>query len=152
MDFDEFEVRLRAVRARGSASSYPEGFDPFDSWRATADDVQTVETRLDIRLPGQYRDFMSRYGGGTFLFLDLLPVVSPDGQSEDLLTVNGSSLRQSGFIAISPVGTGDWWGFPLMDGVCAAAVHFWYHDESRAEFFSEDFLSFLVRRGLSAGD
>ncbi|MBC6460374.1 SMI1/KNR4 family protein [Actinomadura sp. HBU206391] len=148
MEFQEFEVVLQAARAERLGSDYPEEFQLFDFWRATDSDLRQAESELGVQLPEKYKEFMRRHGGGVFMFLDLLPVVSPDGRAEDLVMVNKGEFREAGFVAVSPVGTGDWWGFSLSDGVCGDTVDFLDHEDGGITPSFADFLDFLTQKGL----
>jgi hypothetical protein len=100
------------------ASAPRKGLRLFDSWVATDEDLDRAEAELNVRLPAKYREFMRHFGGGEFLFVDLL-------------TVNRDESPAAGFVAVAPVGTGDWWGFVYPD--------------------SSDFLEFMASKGLRAG-
>ncbi|WP_370013479.1 SMI1/KNR4 family protein [Nocardiopsis sp. Huas11] len=72
------------------------------------------------------------------------------GAEEDLITINQSSFIPEGFLAVAPVGTGDWWGFPVREGVCTDTMVFLDHGDGMTEELGLDFLEFLVREGLRA--
>jgi hypothetical protein len=150
MEFEEFEILARNARAATVGEVLPEGFQLFDSWRASEAEIQHVESRLNVRLPEKYKEFMRRRGGGVFLYVELLPIASPGERSEDLMGVNSSEFRVDDFIAVSPVGTGDWWGFSVLNGVCGDAVDMWIHDDGTIERTDSDFLEFAARQGLRA--
>jgi len=148
VEFEEFEAILRDVRAAEAGRTLPEGFQLFDSWRASDADIERAESELGVQLPEKYKVFMQRHGGGVFQFMELLPMVSPDGRSEDLIEVNLDQFRAAGFISVSPVGTGDWWGFSVSDGVCRDVVDIWMHEDGRITRYASDFLEFVARQGL----
>ncbi|MFI5564283.1 SMI1/KNR4 family protein [Amycolatopsis japonica] len=148
MEFDEFDALVLRVREGLPVQDYPEGFFPFDSWRSSKEEIERVERELDVRLPVQYKEFMVRHGGGAFLFVDLLPVVARVSWADDLVSVNQGSMRESGFIAVAPVGTGDWWGFTLAGKDCGEPVDFRFHEDGRSERQAPCFLDFLARLGL----
>lgn len=153
MEVEEFEVLLlQGVRAARARRTLPEEFQAFDSWRASDADIDRAETELDTRLPEKYKEFMRRHGGGMFLFVDLLPVISPDGRAEDLIEVNRGRSRAASFMAVAPVGTGDWWGFSISDRVCEDAVDFLDHEDGTVTRWASDFLEFVARQGLRMGD
>jgi hypothetical protein len=66
----------------------------------------------------------------------------------DTRLADGDAGSPLAFVAVAPVGTGDWWGFRVQDGVCAEAVDFWFHDDDVFEPAGSDFLEFLVQQGL----
>lgn len=104
-----------------------------------------------MRFPRKYREFMKRYGGGHFLFIDLLPVISKNARLEDVPTVNDDASWRGSFVAVAPVGTGDWWGFSVVDGECKDGVDFIYHEDGQIEEGSCDFLEFLSEQALRVG-
>lgn len=116
MEFDEFEGHFDYAQAKFAGNRVPEGVRLFDYARASDQDLDRVEASLGVRLPQKYREFMKRYGGGQFLFIDLLLATSEDVQTEDLVSVNSNASWNSSFVAVAPVGTGDWWGFSVIEG------------------------------------
>ncbi|MFD5284335.1 SMI1/KNR4 family protein [Streptomyces rubrogriseus] len=151
MEFEEFETHLAAARTKRAALSSPEDFEAFEERAASEEDLRAAERALHARLPEDYREFMKRHGGGMFLFLDLLPISGSDGQEDDLLKVNLREFADVDFVAVAPVGTGDWWGFSVIDGHCVDQVSFWDHEDGRVQFEADDFLGFLARAGLRVG-
>jgi hypothetical protein len=91
---------------------------------------------------------MMAYGGGMFGYVDLFPVVSRGRNGDDVTSVNGREFPDREFIAIAPVGTGDHWGFPVIDGRCLDGVWFHFHDAGDLQLDAADFLEFVVRHGL----
>lgn len=151
MEFDEFEALLHDARAKYAGDRIPEGLSLFDFLRASDQDLDQVEMELAVHLPSKYREFMKRYGGGQFLFVDLLPAISEGDRLEDLVMVNRDASWRGAFFAVAPVGTGDWWGFSVADGVCKASVDFIYHEDGIIEEGQQDFLDFLAKRALRVG-
>jgi hypothetical protein len=148
MELDEFRTRVDAFLAERAGRQFPPGFQPFDSLVASAEDISTAETQLNVRLPGKYAEFMKVYGGGMFAFVDLLPVISHQRGDDDVLMANTGQFAIPDFVAVAPVGTGDWWGFVSREGGCADAVSFWDHETGKIQFDSDDFLEFVASRGL----
>lgn len=151
LEFKDFEAHLAAARAKRAGLSSPEGFEVFEGRAASEEDVLAAEDALHVQLPDDYKEFMKRHGGGMSLFLDLLPISGSDGQEEDLLKVNLRDFAGVDFVAVAPVGTGDWWGFSVIDGRCAEQVYFWDHEDGRVQFEADSFLGFLAREGLRVG-
>jgi SUKH superfamily protein len=152
MEFDEFEALLRGAQAKYAGGMVPEGLSLFDSLRASDRDLDHVESELAVRLPEKYREFMKQYGGGQFLFVDLLPAISEGGWPEDLVMVNSDASWRGAFVTVAPVGTGDWWGFSVADGVCKESVDFVYHEDGVIEEGRQDFLVFLSKQALRIGN
>ncbi|BCJ55406.1 hypothetical protein Asp14428_68810 [Actinoplanes sp. NBRC 14428] len=148
MEFEELEAQVESFRAERAGRQYPPGFQLFDSMTATDADLAAVEAALETRLPSKYRRFMQAYGGGVFSFVELLPVRSPDSSDEDLLSVNLGAYAVPNFVAVAPVGTGDWWGFVSKDGVCNEQVSFIDHEDGAVQVQFGDFYEFALAKGL----
>jgi antitoxin YobK len=148
VEFAEFDGNFDDAQAEFAGDAVPGGLRLFDCARASEQDLERVESELNIQLPWKYREFMKKYGGGQFLFVDLLPVITQDPGEEDLLGVNSNASWRDYFVAVAPVGTGDWWGFSLAAGICGDQVDFLYHDDENIEGYSPDFLEFLSKQGL----
>ncbi|MFF9865077.1 SMI1/KNR4 family protein [Streptomyces sp. NPDC013953] len=151
MEFEEFEAHLAAARAKRAGLSGPEGFEVFECRTASEGELLRAEVALRAQLPAEYKEFMQRHGGGMFLFLDLLPVVGSSDQEDDLVKVNLREFDAASFVAVAPVGTGDWWGFSVIDGRCDDQVNFWDHEDGRVQFEAASFLDFLAHEGLRVG-
>lgn len=148
MELDEVTALLAEVHARRVPPDLPEELNPFDFTTASDAELDRVEGVLGVRLPPLYRAFLPRVGG-QFLFLDVLPAVARDSRSDDLLTENQGPSSIPDFVAIAPVGTGDWWGFPVVDGTCDDRVFFWDHETGDLELVAADVLEFLASYGLT---
>ncbi|MEU4779098.1 SMI1/KNR4 family protein [Micromonospora sp. NPDC023633] len=68
---------------------------------------------LGATLPKQYKAFMMRYGSGQFGSLDLLPIATAASAHhfDDVLSVSQAEFPDGSFVAVAPVGTGDYWCF-----------------------------------------
>lgn len=148
MKFAEFDVLLEQALRRYAALERDGDVAVFDHWRATEGDLVRVERGLGVRLPEQYRRFLLRYGAGRFLFVELLPADEGRRWVETLLGANGPG---AGFVAVAPVGTGDYWGFVVRGGICDEAVSFRYHEDGAVEPAADDFLEFIATEGLRVG-
>jgi hypothetical protein len=146
MRLQEFARQFDDVRT-GRVGALPAELLRFDLRRATPDEIQQVERELSAVLPPEYREFMLEYGGGEFMSVDLVPIRSDDPREPGLVEVNRREAVAD-FIVVSPVGTGDWRGFEVRDGVCDSKVAFWYHDTGEAEIEFTDFYEYLSRQGL----
>ncbi|MFF0761529.1 SMI1/KNR4 family protein [Streptomyces sp. NPDC003737] len=150
MEFKDFSAILERVRATRSGN-IPSDIQLLDSWLASDSEIRHAEDELGVRLPEKYKEFMQRIGGGQFIFIDLLPVVSPEGRHEDVVEVNQREPWANDFVAVSPVGTGDWWGFNAVGGICGDEVFIRIFEDGSREVEASDFLEFAARQGLRAG-
>jgi hypothetical protein len=152
MEFAEFDELVEVLRQESTASQAEHGFALIDGWVATAGEIADVERRMGVIFPDKYKIFMIRYGGGEFGFVDLFPVVTGGQMHEDdLWTVNSREFPDRSFVAVAPVGTGDYWGFPVTDGRCHGEIWFHFHDAGAPQFEAADFLEFVANHGLKAG-
>ncbi|MBM7489460.1 hypothetical protein JOD64_000682 [Micromonospora luteifusca] len=152
MDFAEFDEQVLSLRARVARSGFDavEDFKVIKGLTASAEETAEAERRLSVTLPEQYKAFMVRYGGGSFGFLDLLPIpaAGSSNQVDDVVSVSQAEFRDGSFVAIAPVGTGDYWCFPVLNGRCSDEVWFHYHDAGDPTVEASDFLEFVARRGV----
>lgn len=151
MDLADFDTLAEALRQKSAASHAAYGFALIEGRTATSDEIADVERRIGTIFPDKYKVFMTRYGGGQFGFVDLIPIVAdPEEHEDDLCTVNDREFRERDFVAVAPVGTGDYWGFPVTDGRCRDEVWFRFHDAGEPELVAGDFLEFVANHGLRA--
>ncbi|WP_078850206.1 SMI1/KNR4 family protein [Streptomyces sp. NRRL F-5126] len=143
VEYSEFEHLLESVR-----SDHPFWFENFEGWRSTEEQIAETEVILGVSLPAAYRRFMLTAGGGGFGFLDILPLNPQEGSVEDLESVNREQWWDADFVAFSPVGTGDLWGFLVDNGVCSDQVTFLDHETRDMVPEHQDFLEFLVSKAL----
>ena len=152
MDFEEFDQHVQSLRARAARSGFEEieDFKVIEGLTASAEEIAEAERALGSTLPARYKTFMMRYGGGQFGFLDLLPIPtagSAHHHVDDVVSVSQAEFPDGSFVAVAPVGTGDYWCFPVLDGQCSDEVWFHYHDASDPTPEAVDFLDFMARRG-----
>jgi antitoxin YobK len=149
MDLTEFDALAEGLRGRSAASQANYGFALIDGRVARDAEIADVEQRMGVTLPTNYKTFTRNYGGGMFGFVDLLAIVAePDGREDDLVTVNDRQFPDRDFVAVAPVGTGDYWCFPVTEGRCRDEVWFCFHDGDEPEMVAADFLEFVASRGL----
>ncbi len=147
MDLAEFDVLAQPLHQQSAASIARYGLPLIEGRTATADEVADAEQQLGVTFPGKYKRFMMRYGGGQFGFVDLLSVVSRGQEGDDVTSVNNREFPERKFIAVSPVGTGDHWGFAVIDGRCQDEV--WFTSTTLGTPpDAADFLEFVTRHGL----
>jgi len=148
VDFAEFDRLIEPLRARSAAMQASHGFTLIDACTVSAQELLDAEQRLGATLPPQYKTFMMHYSGGQFGSVDLLPITTSPGR-EDVVSVSEREDPAGSFVAVAPVGTGDYWGFPVIDGRCSDQVWFHLHDAGDPEPAANDFLTFVANRGLT---
>jgi antitoxin YobK len=74
MELAEFEALAEPLRRRPAALRADHGFALIEGHTATAREIASVERDMGVALPGKYKSFMMRYGGGAFGFVELFPV------------------------------------------------------------------------------
>jgi antitoxin YobK len=135
---EEFTRLVEEARSLQPHVEY--GTDP----PATDEQLATAERELGVRLPPEYRAFAKRFGGGEFGFEDVFSVA--DGEWN--LVNRNRALSLGAFIAISPNGTGDHYGFVCEGGECRRTVSFFDHETDTIDDPAicmpyEDFFAFL---------
>jgi hypothetical protein len=152
VDVAKFESLVEPLRRKSAESKAKHGHALIDGYTTTPEVIAHVEDRMDVIFPDKYKYFMTRYGGGVFGFVELLPIVGPDEESRDgdLRTVNDQFFPARDFVAVAEVGTGDYWGFPVTRGRCHDQVWFHFHDHDDREQAAADFLEFVAEHGLQS--
>lgn len=148
MDLAEFEGLAEPLRPKSTAMQAQHGVSLIEGQTATADEIASVELDLAVVFPDKYKAFMTRFGGGTFGFVELFPIVATPVGHDDLRTVNDREIPDRSFLVVAPVGTGGHWGFPVIDGRCQDSVWFHFHDGGDDEPVAADFLEFMAEHGL----
>ncbi|MGV9806463.1 SMI1/KNR4 family protein [Micromonospora chersina] len=152
MDFEEFDRHVQSLRARAARSGFEEieDFKVIEGLTASAKEIAEAERVLSATLPVQYKAFMMRYGGGQFGFLDLfaIPSIGILQEVEDVVSVSRAEFPDGSFVAVAPVGTGDYWCFPVIDRRCGDEVWFHYHDVDEPTLEAPGFLEFVARLGI----
>ncbi|MEV4280924.1 SMI1/KNR4 family protein [Actinoplanes xinjiangensis] len=148
MDLADFEELAEPLLRKSAAAQAEYGFALVEGHTVTAEEIRGVEREMAVTLPAKYKAFMMRYGGGVFGFVELFPVTPVAPGTDDLRTLNDREFADRGFLAIAPVGTGDYWGFSVVDGRCSEQVWFHFHDAGDDELVAQDFLEFVASRGL----
>ncbi|MGQ5640172.1 MULTISPECIES: SMI1/KNR4 family protein [unclassified Streptomyces] len=120
----------------------------FEGWRTSDEEIVDIEENFRVVLPADYKRFMATVGGGGFGFLDIFPLGPRPGSVEDFRSVNSERWWNVNFVAFSPVGTGDLWGFMVEDGVCLDRVTFLDHETGGVMSENQEFLEFLASKAL----
>ena len=109
-----------------------------------------IEREKGIKLPAEYKHFLTRYGAGDFQFTD---ISSPDPTSEwsfwaDYDHIPGGRSR---LIPFANNGCGDHYCFKLDDGQCSTEIWWADHEQKYALTRSEyvDFYDFFVSVALT---
>ncbi len=148
MEITEFATLAEPLLRKAATDPDGFGFTLVEGLTATPAEITAVELELAVALPDKYKDFMTRYGGGIFGFVQLFPLVPAPSAADDLRTANDQEFPDRDFVAVAPVGTGDHWGFPVVDGRCSDQAWFHFHDTGDDELVAADFLEFVARHGI----
>jgi hypothetical protein len=140
MTREEFDAAVAAAKTRN-----PIWFEAEREAAASLDAVAALETRLSVKLPAEYVDFLTRYGAGPFAFAVVLGLQADTGWE---LIEHARNLAAD-FVPASDAETGDYYGFIVKDGVCERCIAVWDHEEGRAlgEQYP-DFYEMLAARAL----
>ena len=149
MDLAEFALLVDEVR-----EERPGWFGMPTDAPASAFELAAVEAELGVRLPVAYREFVSEFGGGEFVFMNIFAV--GEGSEWNMVRINRiKEVPLDRFVGVSDDRTGGLYGFAVQDGVCADAVS--YLDLTARSYevvetrFS-GFFDFVAAHGLRTGD
>ena len=141
MDIDEFKAIDSAARRRNDKAfrlSVPD-------LRASKSELIEVESKLGIRLPNDYKDFLKEFGGGSF---GLATIFSADSASEWYLPSKqseASSYLPSGLVAFSDDFSGGLYVLQVVDNVAQSSVLYWNADGGLVRTEFSDVLEFVTR-------
>jgi hypothetical protein len=139
MEWNAFESHVRHLM-----QEHPVWFQLDRDPPASLDDIQRAEAELGTRLPESYRRFLQVFGGGYFAFAVVFSV-----SDSEWSVVRRNEDGSRGFVRASDNGTGDYYGFKSIDGVCSEQVFFFDHEDGsiRSTEYG-DFLEMMVDRAL----
>ncbi len=149
MTLDEFAAILEV--ARNDKFLFPLEIIEEFNWiasPASAGEIDQVQRALDVQLPEDYTTFLKKYGGGVFGQVDIFTV---DVSHNSYILIDQPRFAEGReFIAVSPNGCGDYYGYRVVDGKCQDKVMFWDHEIGGliepTEF--NDIFEFIVRNGF----
>lgn len=122
MDFKAFKDLVEKIK-----KSHPIWFG-IEADKIPDDTALTeAEEKLGVKLPTDYIDFIFEYGGGYFAFSNVYSLEM--GSDWNLIDVNYryAGIRDS-HLLISENGSGDFYGFKIVDGVCDPKICFYDHE------------------------
>lgn len=99
------------------------------------------EREIGVKLPAQYKRFLSQHGAGDFAFTS---VYSPDPSSDWFLNSETDYLPttiRARFLPFADNGAGDYYGFVISDGACSDAV-FWADHELDYDITPSEYTNF----------
>ena len=89
--------------------------------------VTEAEVKLGAKLPTDYKKFIFEYGGGYFAFSNVFSL--EDGSDWHLVDQNYKyDAIHNGYVLVSENGSGDFYGFKVVDGVCESQIYFYDHE------------------------
>jgi hypothetical protein len=113
--------------------------------------LRTIESSRDVVLPREFKRFLATHGAGSFAFAD---IYSPDESSDWSLWTEYDFMPdlRGKFLPFANNGCGDYYGFAIVDGVCADAVSWADHETNYSIIPSNysDFNEFLALVALNA--
>ncbi|GFM66081.1 hypothetical protein PSCICJ_21990 [Pseudomonas cichorii] len=144
MNFTDFE---KLVNEKEIANPVWFGLDPDSP--ANENSIALAQKELNAIFPDEYIQFIKRYGGGYFA---LGVVFSLDPSSDfNLVEINKrESHSRSSYILCSENGSGDFYGFKVINGKCLSEIYFLDHETGEWEKTKyENLLNFLSEIALS---
>ncbi|OCA87943.1 hypothetical protein A8F94_08940 [Bacillus sp. FJAT-27225] len=111
--------------------------------------IEKAEKVLSLTLPDEYKSFVKDFGGGYFAFTTLFSV-SPGDWNIVSLNKELGFMKTHSFLAVSDVGTGDFFGFSIERGVCGSRIMFYDHETNKVEETNyENLFDYLIEVGLN---
>jgi len=143
MDFDQFSQLIQRIKSQDPGLLYSIDADP----PATDVEISEVQTLLEAHLPNSFIQFLKIYGGGAFGYADILSLVSDD--INYIINNQPTGAKTLQFVAFSPNGCGDYYGFPVVANSCEDRILFWDHEQNELDSTRyTDFFDFLAKVAL----
>jgi hypothetical protein len=121
MDFGDFQQQFDQIRSRKIFQlSRP---DP----QGSEEEIREAESKVGCKFGTKYRSFLEAYGGGKLGPLVLFSV-HPGSRWNIVNQEVVSDLLVHGFLPFSPNFSGDYYGFPVEDGIVGDQVLFCDHE------------------------
>lgn len=122
MDFEAFKELVEKTK-----NDHPVWFG-MESDESPANKALTeAEEKLGAKLPSDYKDFIFEYGGGYFAFSNVYSLEV--GSDWNLVDINCKyDAIRIGYVLISENGSGDFYGFKIVNGVCEPKIYFYDHE------------------------
>ena len=122
MNFDEFKQLTESKKKIN-----PIWFALEADKLPTAADIHAVESKLGVKMPMDYINFVTEYGGGYFAFSNVFSLCK--NSEWNILEQNASynSIPHS-HVLISANGSGDFYGYKIESGQCLSAICFFDHE------------------------
>lgn len=145
MDYIHFKEIVDEVKSKN-----PHLFELEHDQILSMAEIENIEKKMDVKLPLNYRKFISEFGGGFFGFAT---VYSLDENSsyymfqDGPLVPEGDLLRE--YLPISDNGCGDIYALKLEEKQCLDEIYFWDHESNRVTKTEyANLLEYLVEVGL----
>ena len=141
MTAEELDALVESVRAKAAWQ-----FDRQRDTPITEATIRGIEVAERIQLPISFKEFLTRYGAGDFVFSQ---VYSPDRNSGWNLWDQFQYMpdKKGLLLPFSDNGAGDYYCFPVVNGVCEDLVVWADHEQNYNATQSEypDFRDFVAR-------
>lgn len=144
MDFDAFRTLVDKTK-----KDHPAWFGLEPDENADDEALNEAEEKLGAKLPDDYKKFVSEYGGGYFAFSSVFSLQA--GSDWNLIDLNQKydDIR-SGYVLVSENGSGDFYGFKVVNGICEPKIHFYDHEVATwQESMHSNLFEYLEESALS---
>jgi len=143
MTFDQFKLLIQRTEAQDPTLLS----SPFAEPPATEVKISEIQTLLGAQLPASFVHFLKIYGGGMFGYADILSLIT--SEVDYIITSQPTDAKTLQFVAFSPNGSGDYYGFPIVGGSCEDRILFWDHEQNELDPTRYvDFFDFMAKVAL----
>ena len=141
MTGEELDALVECVRAKAAWQLDGQRDTPI-----TAAAIRAIEISEQVQFPGSFKEFLTRYGAGDFVFSQ---VYSPDRKSGWNLWDHFQYMpdKKGILLPFSDNGAGDYYCFPVINGACEDRVVWADHEQNYNSTESEyhDFRDFVAK-------
>ena len=144
MDFDAFKELVEKTK-----NDHPVWFGMESDEIPDEAAVTEAEGKLGAELPADYINFIFEYGGGYFSFSNVFSLEERSDWNLVDLNYKYDAIR-NGYVLISENGSGDFYGFKVVNGVCDSKIYFYDHEvETWQDSTHSNLFDYLEKFALS---
>lgn len=144
MNFEAFKELVEKTR-----SEHPVWFGIESDECPDETAVIEAERKLGSKLPADYKKFIFEYGGGYFALSNVYSLEKKSDWNMVDMNYKYNAIRK-GHVLISENGSGDFYGFKVVDGICEPKICFYDHEvEAWQESAFTSLFDYLEKFALS---
>lgn len=117
---------------------------------ASTEQIAEMERLLGVQLPSKYRQFLSKFGGGSFGLTNIFSAYSDSDYYLPTRCEESRNYLPDGFVPFSDDGTGGLYVLKVSGQYLEDTVYYWNQDGGLSTTEFEDIFDFIARYAYTA--